>query len=240
GAAQPSATATTAPSTATATAIPQSPTATLSPTTTSTSTITPTSTPSRTATQSPTPVPLSLAATPSSVISGGSITAVWTGISAPSPSDWISLYAPGAADANYLLFRFTGGGSSGQIPYTIPSSVFPGTYELRLFSNNTMVRLITSSTFTVTSCPTATLSSTPGSVAAGAAVSATWAGVCFPTSTDWIALHSAGSSDLSYWTWVWSTGTAAGSLPLTIPSNAPPGTYELRMYANNTSNRLAI
>jgi hypothetical protein len=146
----------------------------------------------------------------------------------------------GSPNNSYVRYQYTGGGAAGSMSFSVPSSVFPGNYEFRFFPNNGSTRLATSNPVAVIACPTAALSSTPLSVAPGGVVQASWSGVCFPSSIDWIALHNVGSSDFSYRAWVWSGGGASGTVPLTVPSNAPPGQYELRMYANNTSNRLAV
>jgi hypothetical protein len=75
---------------------------------------------------------------------------MWSGIATPSATDWIALYAPGAADTSLISFRYTTGTASGSVPFTIPASLAPGTYELRLFSNGTYARIGTSNSFTVT------------------------------------------------------------------------------------------
>jgi hypothetical protein len=164
----------------------------------------------------------------------------WSGIPSPALGDWIALYRPGTPDGQYMVFGFTNGSAAGVMSLPIPSSVSPGTYEVRLLPANSGVAMATSNSFAVTACPTAALSSTPSAVALGGTVTATWSGVCYPTSTDWIAVHSVGASDGVYVAWIWSTGAAAGSAPIAIPTNVPAGSYELRMYANGSSTRLAV
>jgi hypothetical protein len=63
---------------------------------------------------------------------------------------------------------------------------------------------------------------------------------------DWIGLYVPGAPEASYFDWIFvscskvaSVALAAGSCPFTIP-NVPPGTYELRMYANNSASLLGI
>ena len=48
------------------------------------------------------------------------------------------------------VWRYTTGAASGNLPLTIPATLAPGTYELRLFSNNGYSRLAISNAFTVT------------------------------------------------------------------------------------------
>ena len=196
-----------------------------------------------TVTASP-PVTASLSVTPSSIAAGGTVTATWSGIAAPTSTDWIGLYAPGTPDSYqyYYRWQYTTGTASGSMPFAIPATLPPGTYELRLYTNFTYNRIGTSNTFTVTASPpvTASLSVTPSSIAAGGTVTATWSGIAAPTSTDWIGLYAPGTPDSYqyYYRWQYTTGTASGSMPFAIPATLPPGTYELRLYANFTYNRI--
>ena len=156
------------------------------------------------------------------------VTATWSGIAAPTSTDWIGLYPTGASDqyTSRISWRYTTGTASGSVPYTIPATLAPGTYELRLFTNFTYNRIGTSNTFTVTASPpvTASLSVTPSSIAAGGTVTATWSGIAAPTSTDWIGLYAPGRPDSYqyYYRWQYTTGTASGSMPFAIPATLPP------------------
>jgi len=188
--------------------------------------------------------PATVSVTPPSVAAGGTVTATWSGIGSPTSTDWIGLYPTGASDqyTSRISWRYTTGTASGSVPYTIPATLAPGTYELRLFTNFTYNRIGTSNTFTVTASPpvTASLSVTPSSIAAGGTVTVTWSGIAAPTSTDWIGLYAPGTPDSYqyYYRWQYTTGTASGSMPFAIPATLPPGTYELRLYANFTYNRI--
>ena len=55
----------------------------------------------------------------------------------------------GGSDTAYLAWRYTTGTASGNVPFTIPGTITPGTYELRLWSNNGFTRLAISNSFTV-------------------------------------------------------------------------------------------
>jgi hypothetical protein len=79
------------------------------------------------------------------------VTVSWSGICAPTATDWIGLYLPGAPNQPSLAWRYTTGGASGSLPFTIPAALAPGTYELRLFSNDGYTRLGTSSGLMVSS-----------------------------------------------------------------------------------------
>jgi len=102
----------------------------------------------------PTPV---LTVTPASVAAGGTVTATWSGIPAPTSTDWIGLYVSGTSDQAYLAWIYvscsqTAGAAkaAGSCPFTIPSGLAPGSYELRLYANNAYARLATSNPFDMT------------------------------------------------------------------------------------------
>jgi hypothetical protein len=99
---------------------------------------------------------VTLSASPTSVAPGGKITATWSGIATPTARDWIGLYTPGADNTAQIRWFFvscsqTPGAAraSGSCPFTVPSTVAPGTYQLRLFANDSRTLLATSNNFTV-------------------------------------------------------------------------------------------
>ena len=181
------------------------------------------------------------------------MTATWSGIAAPTPRDWIGLYVPGSGDSAYLAWIYVScsqspgaASAAGSCPFTIPSGLAPGSYELRLYANDGYTRLATGGTFTVTGSGGAALSVSPTSVVAGGTVTATWSGIAAPTPGDWIGLYGPGSGDNAYLAWIYvscsqsrAAASAAGSCPFTIPSGLAPGSYELRLYPNDTFTRLA-
>ena len=80
-----------------------------------------------------------------------------SGIPTPTPGDWIGLYVPGSGNTTYLAWirvscsQSPGAASAaGSCPFTIPSGLAPGSYELRLYANDTYTRLATSNPFDVT------------------------------------------------------------------------------------------
>jgi subtilisin family serine protease len=185
----------------------------------------------------------SLSASPTSVSAGGSVTASWSGVCAPSGSDWIGLYLPGAPDTSYLALRSGTGTASGSVPFTIPATLAPGTYQLRLLANGGYTRLAASNNFTVTApagCTGTSLGASPTSVAAGGSVTASWSGVCPPTTDDWIGLYRSGAPDSSYLAARYTTGSASGSVPIAVSATLAPGTYELRLFSNGGYARLAV
>jgi hypothetical protein len=97
-----------------------------------------------------------LIVSPMSVGVGGTVTATWSGIAAPTPMDWIGLYVPGAPEASYFDWIFVSCSkvpsvalAAGSCPFRIPN-VPPGTYELRIYANNSASLLGISSAFTIT------------------------------------------------------------------------------------------
>ena len=93
---------------------------------------------------------VSLSVTPPTIPPGGTLTATWSGIAAPTPTDWLGLYVPGADNAELLAWRYTTGDASGSVPFELPGTLAPGTYELRLLANDGFTLLATSDAFTVT------------------------------------------------------------------------------------------
>src|SRR5207249_1733308 len=194
-----------------------------------------------------------LSVSPTSLAAGGTVTATWSGIAAPTPGDWIGLYAPGSGNNAYLAWIYVScsqsraaASAAGSCPFTIPSGLAPGSYELRLYPNDTFTRLATSGTFTVTGFGGAQLSIRATSRAGVATVAGNWSGIPAPTPGDWIGLYVPGNGDnahlarLSFPTRRSSDlASAAGSCPFTIPSGLAPGSYELRLYPNDTFTRLA-
>ncbi len=174
------------------------------------------------------------------------MTVTWSGVASPTTSDWVGLYHPGDPNTAYIdcfwtdsCTRTTGSGApaSGSCTYTMPAG--PGTYELRLLSNNGYIVLATSSTVTVTGT-SASLTASPASISSGQSVTVTWSGVASPTASDWVGLYHPGDPNTAYIDWFYansctqnpgSGALASGSCTYTIP--AGPGTYELRLLSNN-------
>lgn len=93
-----------------------------------------------------------------------------------------------------------------------------------------------------------TLAANPTSIGLRGTITATWSGIASPTSTDWIGLYVPGAGEPSYIDWIYvscsqtaSTPRASGSCPFVLPANLTmPGTYELRLFANDGSTLLAM
>ena len=202
--------------------------------------------------------PPAISVTPSSVSPGGTVTAAFSNVAAPTSTDWIGLYVQGASNSALKGWFYGssctaspgGARASGSCAYTVPINLSGGTYELRLFANDGYTLLASSNAFTVTGAtpPTsATLTATPSSVSPGGTVTTAFSGVAAPTSTDWIGLYVQGASNSALKGWfydsscTYSPGTArtSGSCAFTVPTNFSAGTYEFRLFANDGYTLLA-
>jgi hypothetical protein len=179
-----------------------------------------------------------LATSPVSTSAGGTLTVSWRNIAAPTSTDWVGLYTVGAADANYVTKTYTNGRATDTVLITLPNNISTGSYELRLFSNDSLTLLASSNGFQVTA--NAVLSASPAIVSPGRTVNLTWAGIATPAATDWIGLVPLNGADNSYVAWRYTTGAANGGVGLVIPATAPAGTYEPRLFAQNSFQRLAV
>ena len=89
--------------------------------------------------------PAVVLALPASVLRGGTITASWSGIAAPTTGDWLGVYKVGTPDGGLVgAWTYTGGLKSGSTTLKFRWPTTPGLYEVRLMSNNTTQRLATS------------------------------------------------------------------------------------------------
>ena len=181
-----------------------------------------------------------LSVSPTTIGAAATVTANWSGIASPTATDWIGLYKPGAPPSPSIAWRYTTGTAAGNVPFTIPSTVAAGTYELRLFANDGYTLLAVSGPITVTTPPAALLSASPTMIQAGGTVTANWSGISAPTATDWIGLYKLGAPHKPSITWRYTAGTAAGNVPFTIPGTVAAGTYELRLFANDGYTLLAV
>jgi len=200
-----------------------------------------------------------ISVSPDKIVPGSKVKFTIRGITAPTVTDWVSIYAKGETDLYKHGFWFFANTCSSKssgffktqndCEITIPANVSDGTYEFHLNSRATL--LAVSNTVTVgSSAPAAppAISAAPSNVTAGSNVTASFSNVASPTPGDWIGIYTQGAADSAYKAWIYSSscaqqaGTArsAGSCPVSIPSTYAKGTYELRLFANNSWTRLAV
>jgi len=180
----------------------------------------------------------SVMASPVKAAPGGSLTVSWKNIAAPTAADWVGLYTVGSADANFVVRSNANGRASDRMLMTLPGSLVAGAYELRLFSNNTFTLLATGNGIDVEAGPGLSVSSL--TVPAGSTLNVAWAGIAAPTATDWIALAPINNSDTTWVAWRYITGAASGNVGLAIPASVPMGTYEVRLFLNDGTQRVAV
>lgn len=179
-----------------------------------------------------------LAVEPTRVAAGQAVEARWSGVLPPSDQDWLGLFVPGSADTDRLAARTTTGEASGHTSLELPARLAPGTYELRLYARASFALLAVSAPLTVT--PGATLSVTRLPTPAAAAIEVAWTDVPQPAARDWLGLFVPGSADtdrLAAWP---TSGGASGTAALELPVDLPPGPYEVRLYANDSFQLLAV
>ena len=166
--------------------------------------------------------PMSMSVSPTIVSSVGHLEANWDGISAPTTTDWLGLYEPGAADTEYLTWCYTGGEASGRMSFELPAWLRPGIYELRLFANNGFNHLATSNAFSVRLGPGEDERESDDFSSAGQ-LETSWDGIVVPTTTDWLGLYEPGAADTEYLTWCYTGGEASSRMPFELPSWLSPG-----------------
>ena len=170
-------------------------------------------------------------ASPSSVVTGGSVTVSWSGVSA-TPEDWWGIYPVGGPLSSWVAWNRTGGTTSGSADVTIPAGTAAGSYEVRLFTDNTYTVIATASAFTVVR-PTPAVSASPSSVVTGGSVTVSWSGVS-ATPEDWWGIYPVGGPLSSWVAWNRTGGTTSGSADVTIPAGPAAGSYEVRLFTDNT------
>jgi hypothetical protein len=177
--------------------------------------------------------------TPSTFAPGGTLTMTWTGISGPTPTDWVTMNPLNNNDHLWVAWAYTTGAASGSKTFVVPSSLAAGTYDLRLYANDSWTRLALSNVLTVTA-PGPSISVNSVTATSGGTITASWKGITAPTPTDWIGVYVAGSADNSYVMQVSTTGVASGSVPILLPNGLAPGQYELRLFSSGSLTRLAV
>jgi M6 family metalloprotease-like protein len=98
-----------------------------------------------------------------------------------------------------------------------------------------------------------TVSASPASILPGGTLTVTWSGITSPSATDWLGLFQPGAPNTAYIDWIYVSCSktpngsgAAGSCSFVVPATAAPGTYQLRLLANDgytllaTSNNVAV
>lgn len=88
-----------------------------------------------------------VAATPTTVAPGGSVTVNWTASGGASGGDWVAVADVGSVEGYFIDYQYLGSGTSGSLTFTAPAT--PGSYEFRLYLNNSWTKAATSNAITV-------------------------------------------------------------------------------------------
>ena len=168
---------------------------------------------------------------------GQTLTVSWSALSPVNTGDWISFATVGSADSLYLDWSWTTNGgacqkatptsiATGSCTFTIPVSAGSGTYEFRVFSNNTYTLLAVTNTVSITS-----FTASPSTALTNSSVTATFAGLSSPAAGDWLMLVGAIDNAADFG-WVYTSNctqsspaaVTSGTCAMTMPAVA--GTYE--------------
>ena len=187
-------------------------------------------------------------------VNGSTLTFSWSGISAPTATDWAGIYSPGTADTSFLEWMYLSCSktastpqSSGACSYLLPQTLTAANYELRFFSNDGFARLGGPIAFNVApmNVAAATLTVSPAKISAGGTVTVSWSGITLPSATDWIGLYTSGAADVNFLNWIYvscsstaSSSQASGSCPYVLPKTLTASNYELRLFPNDSYIRI--
>ena len=143
-------------------------------------------------------------------------------------ADWLAFAATGAPASSYVQYTYVGGVATRT--WTVIVSA-PGTYEFRLFLNNSYTLAATSPTITATVGTPPVLTVSTITAAPGAPVTMTLTNG-YGGGTDWLALAQTGSPHNSYLQLTYVGGSVTTrTWTVTMPNT--PGTYEFRLFLNN-------
>ncbi|MEN9361934.1 MAG: hypothetical protein RL095_3469 [Verrucomicrobiota bacterium] len=167
------------------------------------------------------------------VATGANIVANYSGIASPAAKDWIGIYAAGAGNGSYLLWKYTAGAASGSITFSSPT-LAAGSYQARLFANDGYT-LLASANFTITAPPSGPAIS---ATVSGSNITGSYSGIAAPTSSDWIGLYRSGAANDDYLDYKYTNGTGSGSVNFSA-LGLSSGTYQIRVFANDGYTQLA-
>jgi hypothetical protein len=188
----------------------------------------------------------SLSASPATVAGGAPDTVSWTGVSAPSPTDWVGVYQDGQTGGSFVNWFYAGScgytpgaaeAASGSCSFTMPTAAGP--YDFILYAAGSFTVLALSNAVNVSGG--SGLTASPASVGGGGTETVSWTNVGHPTPTDWVGVYPAGQSGGSFIDWFYAgscgytAGTAepaTGSCPYAMPNVG--GSYDFILYAQGS------
>ncbi|MBI3966075.1 MAG: right-handed parallel beta-helix repeat-containing protein, partial [Chloroflexi bacterium] len=162
-----------------------------------------------------------LTASPTGVLLGGVVTATWIGLS-PSGNDWISLHKAGTPGAPALSFERV---SRADATITMSAPAAVGDYELRLYRNGALIA--TSNRFSI-----ASLSTKADYMQAGDNFLVSFTNFRSGSAGNLVGVFRLGEPDSSPIPGTTQSTTSFGA-SFFIAAPASPGTYEVRLLADN-------
>ena len=182
-----------------------------------------------------TPPAPALTVSQTSVIGGASVTVTLTN-GAGGSGDWISFADVTTPNASYLQYTYVGAGVTTRT-WTVTTPPSGGTFEFRLFLNNTFTRSATSPSVVVAPAATPVLTVDSATVAPGAPITVTLT-QGFGGSGDWISFAPTGVANTGYLAWTY-VGAGVTTRTWTVAAPTTTGTYEFRLFLNNNFTRTA-
>ena len=167
------------------------------------------------------PVGVTVAASAFHYTSGSPVTINYTGL-AGTATDWVAIAQPGSPLTSFVTYQYTGGTADGSVQFAgLPN----GPYVARTFNSDSYELVLESAQFAVGNIVTTSASS----YSAGESISVSFAGL--PVSpTNWVSVAAVGAADADFAAYQY-VSTASGQVTF---GALPGGTYEARVYLNDT------
>jgi hypothetical protein len=169
-----------------------------------------------------------------SVTTGSEVTVTLSGGYGGS-GDWLALAATTAPNTSYLKYTNVGAGVIERTWTVTMSSA--GTFEFRLFLNNGYTRAATSVPIVVAEGPPPVLTVNTTTAAPGTPITVTLTNGR-GGSADWMSFAPTGAANNSYVQFVY-VGAGVTTRTWTVTAPSTPGTYEFRLFLNNSYTRAA-
>jgi nitrous oxidase accessory protein len=164
-----------------------------------------------------------ISATPNTVYTCEQIKVSYAG--APGyENDWIAMYRSGSPDTSYITRLYLNGNENGTVILDAPN---PGSYDFRVFENDSYTKLATSSSVAVKTFNGTKVVASPTHVAPGGTVTVTYWGAP-PSGTGVIGMYGMTRPDKFPIETRSLGGANCGRLTWRLP--AEPGQYDFRMF----------
>ena len=175
-----------------------------------------------------------LSVSSTAVTAGTQVTVTLTGGFGGS-GDWLALAATTAPNTSYVQYTYVGAGITTRT-WTVTMSG-SGTYEFRLFLNNGYTRAATSPPIVVAEGPPPQLTVSTTTAAPGTPITVTLTNGR-GGAADWLSFAPTSAPNNSYLQFVY-VGAGVTTRTWTVTAPSTPGTYEFRLFLNNSYTRAA-